>query len=422
MTNESGVDDLAPWQGLTVLALELEGNEVTRERVIRREIRTAVGEPLDLGILREDYLRLQNLEIFSAIRIEASPGDAGEVRLRFVVKESHSWLPLLAMTYTEENGFSAGPGISALNLTGRNIKLSGRAYFGGTTQYWADLRWPWMYGENHNSLRAFFARRDRDDSLRGFRETSDELTVDTGRYLGEHGRGRVALSYLRMRSDVAGITLTPADDDTLLRLGLILGWDTRDAWRNPRSGWQNELEVWKTGGPLGGDGDFWSMTLDLRRFLPTASHQKLLLGGLLSLQSGTYGQDVPVYLDYRMGGANTIRGYDVEDLGRRIFGKNQLIGTAEYSWNVLPLRRVDLWFLSVAMGLDLTVFGDVGVAWNEPEELSMRRTRGGLGAGVRILVPGTEMTRLDVGWSPEGGFQFHFGAWSKPSASRFRLR
>lgn len=266
------------------------------------------------------------------------------------------------------------------------------------------------------------ARRERDDELRGFAESSDELTVDTGRWFGDHGRGKVSASYFRMRSDTPGITLGPDNDDTLLRVGVTLGWDTRDSWRNPRTGWQNELEVWRTGGWLGGDGDFWTTTLDLRRFVPTGPRQKLLLAGLVSLQSGTYGEDVPVYLDYRMGGANTIRGYDVEDLGRRLYGKNQMIGTAEYSWNAVPLRRFDVFFLSFRVGLDLTVLGDVGVAWSEPGELSLRRTRGGLGAGVRLLVPGSEMTRLDVGWSPEGGFQFHFGPWSKPAASRFRLR
>jgi outer membrane protein assembly factor BamA len=267
-----------------------------------------------------------------------------------------------------------------------------------------------MYGENRNSLGVFFARRDREDELRAFREKSDELTVQTGRYFGDHGRGEVGFSYFRMRSDVDGITLTPDNDDTLLRVGAILGWDTRDSWRNPRTGWQNELEVWRTGGLLGGDGDFWSATLDLRRYLPTSPRAKLLLAGLVSLQSGTYGKDVPVYLDYRMGGANTIRGYDVDDLGRRIFGKNQMMATAEHSWNVVGLRRFDVWFLSFRLGLDVTVFGDVGVAWSEP------------GAGVRLLVPGSEMTRLDVGWSPEGGFRFHFGPWSKPTGSRQRLR
>jgi outer membrane protein assembly factor BamA len=67
-----------------------------------------------------------------------------------------------------------------------------------------------------------------------------------------------------------------------------------------------------------------------------------------------------------MGGANTIRGYDVDDLGRRIFGRNQMIGTDEYSWNVVPLRRFDVFFLSFRVGLDVTLFGDVGVAWSEP--------------------------------------------------------
>ena len=61
------------------------------------------------------------------------------MRLRFDLKESPSALPLVAFTYTEENGFSVGPGISALNLAGHGIKLTGRAYFGGTTQFWGNL-------------------------------------------------------------------------------------------------------------------------------------------------------------------------------------------------------------------------------------------------------------------------------------------
>jgi hypothetical protein len=32
------------------------------------------------------------------------------------------------------------------------------------------------------------------------------------------------------------------------------------------------------------------------------------------------------------------------------------------------------------------------------------------------------MVRFDVGWSPEGGFHFHFASGSKPVAQRFRLR
>jgi hypothetical protein len=34
-------------------------------------------------------------------------------------------VPILGMAYTEENGLSVGPGVSSLNLTGRQISLSG---------------------------------------------------------------------------------------------------------------------------------------------------------------------------------------------------------------------------------------------------------------------------------------------------------
>jgi outer membrane protein assembly factor BamA len=247
---------------------------------------------------------------------------------------------------------------------------------------------------------------------------SYEFTPGVGTYLGEHGRLEGRFSLFRMKSDVDGKTLSPDNKDTLPRLGLSLGWDTRDSWRFPRRGWQNELELWRTWG----DGDFWSMNLDLRRWVPIARRQRLLLSSLTSLQSGAVGEDIPVYLTYHMGGANSIRGYSIDDLGRRLYGKNQLIGTAEYSVNLLPLQRWDIWKFALRLGLDVAVFSDIGIAWSESRELSVDRARAGGGVGLRLLVPGSEMVRLDVGWSPDGGFHFHFASGSKPEAQRQRIR
>jgi hemolysin activation/secretion protein len=89
---------------------------------------------------------------------------------------------------------------------------------------------------------------------------------------------------------------------------------------------------------------------------------------------------------------------------------------------VIPLRRWDLWKISLRLGAELAVFGDVGIAWSEARDLNMRRTRGGLGGGLRLLVPGSEMVRLDVGWSPDYGLHFHFANGTKPTAQRARLR
>ena len=65
--------------------------------------------------------------------------------------------------------------------------------------------------------------------------------------ISDHGWARAKFSYFEMRSDTAGITLSPDNEDQLLRLGASIGWDTRDSWRNPRRGGQNEIELWHTG-------------------------------------------------------------------------------------------------------------------------------------------------------------------------------
>ncbi len=412
------VKALAPSEGRTVTAIELTGHKVTREYVITREIHTRAGEAFHAETLLADVQRLENLSVFADIQVEAEP--VGEdVRLRFGFKEMPSWVPLVGFSFTEEDGFSAGPKLSALNLFGRDMSLSARAYFGGAKQYSLSYSWPWISG-NHRSFNFYGARLSRTDTLNEFKETSYEFTPRAGTYLGEHGRLEGKFSLFRMKSDVDGKTLSSDNEDVLPRLGASLGWDTRDSWNNPRRGWQNELELWRTG--LGGDGDFWSMNLDLRRWFPTSNRQRLLLSTLVSLQSGTVGEDIPVYLIYRMGGANSIRGYEIGDLGRRLYGKNQLIATAEYSFNLLPLRRWDLWKFALRLGLDFALFADAGIAWSEGSEFAWDRARGGVGGGLRLLVPGSEMVRFDAGWSPEGGFQFHFASGSKPVAQRLRVR
>jgi outer membrane protein assembly factor BamA len=403
-------------------AIDLDGRKVTREELIRRRILTAVGSPLSVETVAADVARLVNLGAFADVRAEVAEMEpAGSVRLVFILSETYSILPVPALLYTEENGFSYGVGVSAPNLSGRALKLGGKVFFGGTRQYWVTFDAPWLYkGDRHRSFNAFLGKRDRDDELRGFRESSYEARPTFGRFFDDDkAQATVGLTYLRMGSDTPGVTLSADDTDHLLGATGALVWDTRDDWGAPRRGWRNELELTRYT-QLDGEADFWRLNLDLRRWLSTTPRQKLLLGGLLTLQSGELGTDLPTYLDYYVGGANTVRGYAATD--RPVVGKNQAIGTAEYSLVLMQPRQWDIAFLSVRVGLELALFADVGIAWTLPEELSVARTRGGVGAGVRLLVPGTEMVRFDVAWSEQQGFQFHFATGSKPYAQRQRLR
>ncbi len=403
--------------GRTVSGVRFLGNRVTRDYVVARELETKAGEPLQADTLEADLMRLENLGVFAATHVLAEADGLDSVFLTFSFKEMPPVMPFPSFIYTEENGFSYGAALSALNLTGRAISLSARLYFGGTDQRWVKLTHPWIGGD-HVSADFFGGNRQREDTMNGFNESSYEFTPGVGRWLGKNGRVRGFLSLFRMHSDVDGKTLDPDNDDTFFRLGASIGQDTRDSWRGPRSGWKNELELIATFG----DGTIVTANLDLRRYLPTFQGQHLLLSGLLTLQSGTVGTDVPGYFTYYLGGANSIRGYKLEDLGPTLNGKNQLLATAEYNVDLMPIARRDFWKWSYSIGLELALFADAGIAWSESRDFAFQKFRGGLGAGLRLLVPGTEQVRFDLGWSPSQGAHFHFASGTKPVSQRQRLR
>jgi outer membrane protein assembly factor BamA len=200
-----------------------------------------------------------------------------------------------------------------------------------------------------------------------------------------------------------------------------IGYDTRDSWANPQEGWQNELEVGKTGGGLPGAGDSWRVIADVRRFQPMSETHTLAMSALASFNTGTVGVDYPSYLMYRMGGANSIRGYDVEELGKEVFGQNQLIGTIEYQVMIMSFREFVVWKWSFRAGMQVAAFADWGSAWNG--RASIRDpARTGFGVGLRPLLPGVDMLRLDFAASERGDFAFNFGISSKFEAQRQRIR
>ena len=88
-------------------------------------------------------------------------------------------------------------------------------------------------------------------------------------------------------------------------------------------------------GILGGGSDFWTYTIDVRRYEPLAARHTLALFSLASLRTGRVGEDIPVYLQFNLGGTNTVRGWT---LGARE-GKNQFINTLEYRYELTLIAK-----------------------------------------------------------------------------------
>jgi outer membrane protein insertion porin family len=414
------------YEGALVVDITITGNNVTKEYVIRREIQTRVGDTLSVERVQRDVERLENIGVFADVNVIATEPSNG-VALEYQVREMPWIVPYVAFRYTEENGFSIGPALTSMNLFGRDISLSGRWLFGGTSTFGVLLDWPWITG-NHISLNLDSNRLVREQEILQFEEESWNVTPWVGTWIGQSGRLAGTFSWLQMNADKPDRTLDPDNQDNLFSAGFRVGYDHRDSWRNPHNGWWNELQVLKTGGGLGGNGDFWTVDVDLRRYQPVTSRQTIVMGWLTTLQTGEVGVDVPSYLQYFMGGANSIRGYEFDVLGKELFGKNQMIVTIEYQYLVTAIRPIPIWKWAIAAGLEVAAFTDTGIAWETSPDLAVddgfgwNRFKTGAGIGLRFLVPSVDVIRTDFAVGEGGDFQFHFAVWPKLVAQRPRVR
>jgi len=415
-----GKEELAVFEGQSIVRIGVQGNRFTRDYVIWREVRSRVGQPFSVKQMQDDVRRLDNLDIFSSVDVLPSRAEGGVV-LSIQVREIPPAVPYISYDVTDEDGWSYGPALKAVNMLGRDVYVTGSALFGGKTTFLLEVNDPWI-AANHLSLDLVLARIERFNELDGFGETTLEFSPWLGVYAGEHGRLRAGFSYFAVSSDTAGHTLSTDGKDHLWRFGLGGGYDSRDWWGDPHRGWHNDIEWIKTGGLLPGDGDFWRLDLDLRRYQPLTAQHTLALGTLVTLQSGKVGRDLPEYMDFHLGGSNTIRGYNVEELGRRLFGKNELLATAEYRFPLAARHEYEVFGMPADLGLAGALFVDTGLAWNRGSDFELGRAKTGYGLGLRLLMPAVDMTRLDVGFDEGGNWRVHFASFAKFDAQRLRLR
>ena len=402
----TSIAELENYRGVTITQIQAQGNRVTKDYVIAREIWSEEGHPLDPALVAEDITRLENLALFGSVVVTVIPEDSG-VALNFEFTEMPSLIPFPAVSWNEQNGFSFGVGLTSPNFRGQGVNLSTKAVFGGTTNYFFRASNPWISGD-HFSVELLAYHNERDNTLLDFEENSDRVEVTLGYYIGRYGRMSGNVGYWGVGSDRDGITLSPDRRDNLFLVGTKLGFDNRDSWRVPHSGWKAQL----VSSYLGGDANTQTTTLDIRRYQPLADRHTIALGPLASMQTGVVGTHIPSYQQYFLGGSNSVRGFKLEELGKEIFGRNRLLFTAEYRYLVMPVRPFSVLSWSVAVGMELAAFSDVGVVWNDAPEFGLNRTRMGYGVGARVLFPVVDMLRFDIGVSEFGDVVFNFGVHS----------
>jgi outer membrane protein insertion porin family len=373
--------------GRIVRDIRIEGLKRTRRETVLRQMSAKVGEPYRAGTAAHDRELLDRLTIFSAIEvIPRAEGD--EVAIDVHVTEIFPYTVYPSISSTQENGLSIGPAAGAVNGLGRGIKGSLSTEFGGATNVGLRIRTPirtqrpWWHEVG-------YSRGVRDNTLFEFPERAQSGDFLAGYQFNENLRVLARLTVLSIGTSQPAITLNPSGRDVIPTVGFGVQYDTRNLWTNATTGWFAQVNTGRSG-VFGGDGGWWTHTAEVLRYQPISGRNTLAFFTLASLQSGRVGRDLPVYMQYGIGGRNAIRGWNQN---ARI-GKSQWLNTVEYRYELVKVRPTRIFGFNVFWGIQLAAFGDLGTAWNEGDEFT-RNFIGSGGYGVRLVIPYVGMIRFD---------------------------
>ncbi len=352
-----------------VSGIDIVGQKVTKEYIIRREVQHPLDVPLDSLIALEDRNRIDNLGIFAEVGWRTIPQLDGSVRVEYNVTES--WpriVPVPYPAYDEKLGWSYGMLVVIRNFQGRNQNLLAGGQIGAQD----------LYGVT--SLRMIF-----------------------GRYFGYNHK--MSAGFELEKKSFLGVTDTL--DLNYIAPEFNYTYDTRDVYLSPTKGVrmnQNLLTMFDFGS--GGNRAFWTQSYSM---------YKALIGGARNLvlainASGRFsiGDRKEVYQVY-IGTSSTIRGW--RPVTRTLFKNGEQPYRFGHHWvtssfelrQILIPKFVTRW--KTEFGLAVVGFVDVGFASDGLSSLFDDSAMLGTGAGVRVNWPWAGMFRLDYGLGIYGGEQ-----------------
>jgi outer membrane protein insertion porin family len=391
--------------------IAVEGNEFTRDEIILRELEFHPGEVLSRELVDRSRAQLYASGYFSRVDIlprgDASSGAQVDVVVR--VQERTMRFVGLGVGYGTRDQLRLSGEWGHRNLWGRAKRATVRGIL-ATELFPVDVvrsrlegRYvePWLFGTrtvgstelSWENRREYFNEGDDQYDLRLV-----TLIANVSRQLARYTRGFAAVQNEWADVDAAH-GVTPPDDsrpDITRTFSITLDRDRRDNYFDPETGQLHRVIGAVSGGVLGGDNDFWKVQAESHWY---RTARRITFAGRLRIgyEQPFGGSDVvPDRQRFKLGGPNTVRGYDFQDIGP---GDFLLLGNAEMRF---PL----FWIVGGAVFLDggnaWETVGDV--RWkdfhptspgNDPERAAESDVRYSTGVGLRVKTP-VGPVRFDV--------------------------
>ncbi|MFC1567089.1 outer membrane protein assembly factor BamA, partial [bacterium] len=398
--------------------IHIEGNNVTRDYVIRKQLLINEGSPFNVKKIRRTQEKIYNLGFFSDVRLDVEQATDNTADLVFVVEEQKTGLASVGAGYSSQDGMLGTIQISQTNLFGRAQRLNFLWEFGERRQnYQIGFAEPYLFGSDTSfGIDLFNMIRDREYVYRDFndrtksdwyKEENKGVILKFGRTLSDYykikfsfGHEEVEVYDVNDDTSPEHIELIEQEDRGIHEVNSVtttLIRDTRDNVFDPSRGSISALSLKLAGTVIAGDSDFGKFTASHSWFLPT--FWKFVLGFNVKAGGARHfnpSESVPIYERFYVGGAESVRGYDYRgDIGPGSGGNYMLVYNVEYKFPIVSERGRTI--------LQGAFFCDVGGMWDDQDQIRLDIGRGvydmrsGVGFGIRFKTPVFPI-RLDWGY------------------------
>jgi outer membrane protein insertion porin family len=376
----------------------ISGNSKTRDKVIRRELLVYEEELHSGAKLKKSMRNLHRLDYFENIKVDTLKGSSDDkMVLKIDVTEKPTGAFSFGAGYSSVEKVFGMASISQRNLFGRGQVLALKAMLGSVSnKYTLSFTEPWLFDI---PLSAGFDLYSWDYDYDTFDKDSKGGGVRFSYPVYEFTR-----LYLTYALDIADIRNIEKDaPDTIKEMAgnnvsssitTALKYDSRDKIFNPTEGAEHTLSIQYAG--LGGDIGFTKYIFETGWFIPLfkgtvgSIHAKT---GYLSQNSG---QKLPSYERFNLGGINSLRGFEWEDLSPK--KKNSEGILTNVGGNKFVQFNFEYLFpLIKEVGVMGVLFFDTGDVYDNDESINFAKLRESVGGGIRWYSPMGPM-RIEYGY------------------------
>ena len=378
------VFEITKGQPVHIDTVVIRGNDKTRDKVIRRELKFDEGDRFSSTALQRSKDKLGRLGYFSNVNIEPIPAGEDAMSMLVDVEETTTGAFSFGVAYSSQDGMLGTLELSENNLMGKGLKTKLGVEFGASKKsYTLDFEEPWLLDYpvslglrlfNTKKEYTYYTKESRGGNIRIsyplFEEVRHYIAYSYDEVLELTDIDPSYISYLTEDEIKGG--LTSSIINTVYR-------DTTNDYYRPTRG--SDLSVSLEYAGLGGDYHYTRSTAKVAKFFPIYKDKLALM---LKFRWGSInpakGDDIPDYELFTLGGLNSVRGFGYGEIGPRDNLENVIGGRR------MVINNIELTFpLGDIPGLYGAVFFDQGNAYLKRIDLTnMKRS---YGAGFRWVTP-----------------------------------